>query len=96
MTEKGKAMSAPARKEVLILGGGFGGLYAALGLERTLARKRDVRVPVPKVLGEKEHIDITMLFQATFGCRGLVEEDWHRRARSRPILANSLCNASRD
>ncbi len=37
-------MSAPARKQVLILGGGFGGLYAALGLERTLARKRDVEV----------------------------------------------------
>jgi NADH dehydrogenase len=44
MTEKGKTMSAPARKQVLILGGGFGGLYAALGLERTLARKRDVEV----------------------------------------------------
>jgi NADH dehydrogenase FAD-containing subunit len=26
------------QKQVLILGGGFGGLYAALGLERTLAR----------------------------------------------------------
>jgi NADH dehydrogenase len=44
MREKGKAMSAPARKQVLILGGGFGGLYAALGLERTLARKRDLQV----------------------------------------------------
>jgi len=37
-------MSASARKQVLILGGGFGGLYAALGLERTLALKRDVQL----------------------------------------------------
>src|SRR5580692_3790919 len=44
MREKGKTMSARARKQVLILGGGFGGLYAALGLEKTLARKRDVQV----------------------------------------------------
>src|SRR5687768_14872352 len=31
-------------KRVLILGGGFGGLYAALELERTLARDMDVEV----------------------------------------------------
>ena len=38
-------MNAPATKQVLILGGGFGGLYAALGLERMLTRKkRDVQV----------------------------------------------------
>jgi NADH dehydrogenase len=31
-------------KQVLILGAGFGGLYAALGLEKTLARDRDVQI----------------------------------------------------
>src|SRR5262245_34747586 len=29
---------------VIILGGGFGGLYAAIELERTLARRRDVEI----------------------------------------------------
>jgi NADH:ubiquinone reductase (H+-translocating) len=37
-------MSTSARKQVLILGGGFGGLYAALGLEKTLARDGDVQI----------------------------------------------------
>ena len=37
-------MSASTRKKVLILGGGFGGLYTALGLEQTLARDSDVQV----------------------------------------------------
>ncbi len=32
------------RKHVLILGGGFGGLYTALGLERALARHHDIDV----------------------------------------------------
>ena len=37
-------MSADTRKQVLILGGGFGGLYTALGLERKLARDSDVAI----------------------------------------------------
>src|ERR671926_326944 len=38
-------MSTSTRKQqVLILGGGFGGLYAALGLEKTLARDGDVQI----------------------------------------------------
>jgi NADH dehydrogenase len=37
-------MRARTRKQVLILGGGFGGLYTALGLEQTLARDSDVQV----------------------------------------------------
>ena len=37
-------MSADTRKQVLILGGGFGGLYTALGLERRLARDSDVAI----------------------------------------------------
>ena len=37
-------MSTSARKQVLILGGGFGGLHAALGLEKTLARDGDVQI----------------------------------------------------
>jgi NADH dehydrogenase len=32
------------RKKILILGGGLGGLYAAIGLERTIARDPDVEV----------------------------------------------------
>ena len=44
MGGKGKAMSAPGRTQVLILGGGFGGLYAALGLDAGLARDSDVEV----------------------------------------------------
>ena len=37
-------INAGARKQVLILGGGFGGLYAALGLEKTLGRDSDIQV----------------------------------------------------
>src|SRR5512142_2629706 len=37
-------MTRSTRREVLILGGGFGGLYTALGLEKTLARDGDVRI----------------------------------------------------
>jgi NADH dehydrogenase len=37
-------MSASTRKQVLILGGGFSGLYTALGLEKTLARDSDVQI----------------------------------------------------
>ncbi|HEX4164375.1 MAG TPA: NAD(P)/FAD-dependent oxidoreductase [Bryobacteraceae bacterium] len=37
-------MSGDTRKQVLILGGGFGGLYTALGLEKTLARESDVEI----------------------------------------------------
>jgi NADH dehydrogenase len=32
------------RKQVLILGGGFGGLYTALELEKELARETDVEI----------------------------------------------------
>jgi NADH dehydrogenase len=37
-------MSAHKHKHVLILGAGFGGLYTALGLEKTLSRNHDVQV----------------------------------------------------
>ena len=37
-------MSALARKQILILGDGFGGMYAALELEKTLARDPDVDI----------------------------------------------------
>ncbi|CAM3987877.1 NAD(P)/FAD-dependent oxidoreductase [Corallococcus sp. ZKHCc1 1396] len=38
------AASGPSRKRVLILGGGFAGVYAALHLERRLGRRDDVEV----------------------------------------------------
>src|ERR1700681_512879 len=34
----------PNQTRVLILGGGFGGLYAALHLDRTIARDQDIEV----------------------------------------------------
>lgn len=37
-------MNPRKRKQVLILGGGFGGLYTAVALEQTLARDNDVQV----------------------------------------------------
>lgn len=37
-------MDTSARKRIVILGGGFGGLYAALSLDRTVARHPDVEV----------------------------------------------------
>src|SRR5262245_46221099 len=37
-------MSSGGRKRIVILGGGFGGLYAALRLEKTLALDPDVEI----------------------------------------------------
>jgi NADH dehydrogenase len=37
-------MSADGRTRIIILGGGFGGLYAAMHLEKTLARDADVEI----------------------------------------------------
>ena len=37
-------LGASMRKQVLILGSGFGGLYTALGLKKKLARDRDVQI----------------------------------------------------
>src|SRR5262249_14906900 len=37
-------MSTSERKKTLILGGGFAGVYAALELERTLARDREIQI----------------------------------------------------
>jgi len=34
----------PPKTRVLILGGGFGGLYAALHLDKTIARDPDIEV----------------------------------------------------
>jgi len=39
-------MSDNQRRRILILGGGFGGMYAALHLERTLAHARGVDITI--------------------------------------------------
>jgi len=39
-----RSISKPAKKRILILGGGFGGVYAALHLERLLAREPEVEI----------------------------------------------------
>ena len=39
-----KEPSVAQKTRVLILGGGFGGLYAALYLDKTIARDQDVEV----------------------------------------------------
>jgi NADH:ubiquinone reductase (H+-translocating) len=44
LSESGHCVPAPAAKRVLILGGGFGGIYAALRLEKLLARHDDLEV----------------------------------------------------
>ena len=37
-------MGIAGRQRIILLGGGFGGLYAALRLEKTLARDPDVEI----------------------------------------------------
>src|ERR1700758_5218946 len=39
-------MSEAARKRILILGAGFGGLYTALGLEKSMAGRDDVEITI--------------------------------------------------
>jgi len=34
----------PRKKRIVILGGGFGGVYAAMNLEKLLARERAVEI----------------------------------------------------
>jgi NADH dehydrogenase FAD-containing subunit len=41
------------KTKVIILGGGFGGVYAALGLDKTLARRADVEVTLVRMAGVK-------------------------------------------
>src|SRR5712692_1249818 len=41
---KQNAKEKSATRRIVILGGGFGGVYAALHLEKLLARKRDVEI----------------------------------------------------
>src|SRR5260370_33779531 len=38
------SISKSAKKRIVILGGGFGGVYATLHLEKLLARERDVEI----------------------------------------------------
>ena len=41
------------KTKILFLGGGFGGVYAALGLDKTLARRADVEVTLVRMAGVK-------------------------------------------
>src|SRR5258708_10707499 len=41
---KQNAKEKSATRRIVLLGGGFGGVYAALHLERLLARKRDIEI----------------------------------------------------
>ena len=52
-------------RQVVILGAGFGGLYAALHLERALRRERSARI----VLLDREnyHLFVSMLHEVTSG-----------------------------
>src|SRR5580658_11126326 len=43
-TSQNGSTSRPANKRVLILGGGFGGVYAALHLEKLLAQEPEVEI----------------------------------------------------
>src|ERR1700693_2011458 len=43
-TMDNNSISEPARKQIVILGGGFGGVYAALRLEKLLAREPEVEI----------------------------------------------------
>jgi hypothetical protein len=57
-------MSAITRKQLLVLGGGFSGLYTAPGLEKALARESDVRI----TLVNREN------FSYQSDCKSLLEE----------------------
>ncbi len=43
-SEQNDAKAGPQNCRVLILGGGFGGIYAALEMEKLLRRRKDVNV----------------------------------------------------
>src|SRR4051812_46352957 len=58
-------MAANARRHILILGGGFGGLYTAKNLERTL--RADDKVEVTLVSRDNFFVMTPLLFEASSG-----------------------------
>src|SRR5687768_11244149 len=58
-------MAATARRHILILGGGFGGLYTAKNLERTL--RADDKVEVTLVSRDNFFVMTPLLFEAGSG-----------------------------
>jgi len=52
--------------KVLILGGGFGGLYTALRLDKTLARRADVEVTLVRRLAKKMRVAISWVLEIIF------------------------------
>ena len=58
-------MAASARRHILILGGGFGGLYTAKNLERTL--RADDKVEVTLVSRDNFFVMTPLLFEASSG-----------------------------
>ena len=47
------SVSEPRKTRIVILGGGFGGLYAALELEKVLARRNDLQVTLVDSVAKK-------------------------------------------
>ncbi len=44
----------PRKKRIVILGGGFGGVYAAMQLEKLLARENAVEDAAREIAGERK------------------------------------------
>lgn len=64
-------MTASPRQRIVILGGGFGGVYAAMGLEKRLRRRNDVEVTL--VSKENYFVFQPMLAEVVSGSIGILD-----------------------